>query len=277
MLPTKSICYKFSEIQYSTGILQGCIDATYVIHLEGNGRYKNIIDQLEMYNPSKIVYIVFNKGYTNCEKLKNIATPAQDLIDAFLQIFKHSNSKNYNNILILEDDFIFNEQIKQKTHIKSICDFVNARENEDFQYMLGCIPYIKMPCSINLNHYINKCSTGTHACIYSKLNREKMLNEKFENITDWDLYSSLYNKRYMYYFPLCYQLFPETENSKKWGEHNLFWFYFSKITLFVFRLLKLDTQVEPGYSFFYKFSNIFPCLLLILGLYLLYKLSIKIM
>ena len=35
-----SSCYTFEQIEYSNGLLD--LDATYIIHLEGNGRIENI-------------------------------------------------------------------------------------------------------------------------------------------------------------------------------------------------------------------------------------------
>ena len=32
-------CYSFKKIKYNTGLLDEAVDATYIIHLEGNGRY----------------------------------------------------------------------------------------------------------------------------------------------------------------------------------------------------------------------------------------------
>ena len=34
--------YKFQKIKFNYGILNNSVDATYIIHLEGNGRYDHI-------------------------------------------------------------------------------------------------------------------------------------------------------------------------------------------------------------------------------------------
>ena len=88
-------CYSFKKIKYNTGLLDEAVDATYIIHLEGNGRYDDIMSQLKTYHPTKEVYIVFNKGYKKCKKDEHIKLPAHDLIDAFLQVFKHAKNENY--------------------------------------------------------------------------------------------------------------------------------------------------------------------------------------
>ena len=65
-------CYKFKKIIFNDSIFENTIDATYIIHLENNKRLNHIINQLSIYQPTKIVYIVFNKGYKKCNKPKFI-------------------------------------------------------------------------------------------------------------------------------------------------------------------------------------------------------------
>lgn len=263
-------CYNFNKITYANGLLDDAVDATYIIHLEGNGRYEDILKQLDLYQPTKIVYIVFNKGYKKCSKDENITLPAHDLVDAFLQIFKDAKYKNYDNILVLEDDFIFSEKIKDISTRINVCTFLNNHKNDNFQYLLGCMPLIKMPYTFDGNHFISIVSLGTHACVYSKTNRTQLLKKEQKNITDWDIYNCFNNRRYSYYQPLCYQLFPDTENSDNWGKSN-YLYYLSGLTIKkIFKFLKLDAQIEPGYSFFYLFSKIVFFILLFIVLLIIF-------
>jgi hypothetical protein len=274
MFKNSSHCYTFKKIKYNKGLLDNAVDATYIIHLEGNGRYDDIMNQLESYHPTKEIYIIFNKGYKKCSKDDRIILPAYDLVDAFLQVFKHAKNQNYNNILILEDDFMFNEKIKKESIRNDICSFLNNNKDKDYQYFLGCLPSLWFPYTIDLKHFINICSTGTHAVIYTKKNRERLLNVNQKDITDWDCYSFTHSRRYMYCEPLCYQLFPDTENSKYWGTHSYFTYIVSQIGKKILKIFRLDTEAEPGYSFFYTFSTLFTFILLILILVIVYKISI---
>ena len=61
-------CYDIKKITYKSGILDNSIDATYIIHLKDNGRLEHIQEQLKLYQPTKIVYIAYNKGFKKCEK-----------------------------------------------------------------------------------------------------------------------------------------------------------------------------------------------------------------
>ena len=263
-------CYAFDQIQYTDGIFDA-IDATYVIHLEGNGRYEEIQKQLSEYHPTNELYIVRNKGYKKCSKSEQINAPALDLVDAFLQIFKHAAEQNYDYILILEDDFMFDPAVKDPKNVNNIQHFLKKHHGENFQYLLGCIPWLQIPCEYTTR--IGIITNGTHSCIYSKPNRDFILKQSPTTIKDWDTYNcfNLFTKnipRYMYYTPLCYQLFPNTENSDNWGKHNVFLYYLLKILKFIFKLLHLDTQIEPGYSLFYYFSMIFALCILLIVIYL---------
>ena len=101
------LCYRFEKIEFDGHSALLDIDATYIIHLENNGRLDSVKAQLNEFQPTKDVFILHNKGYKNCKKEEYIDKPPLDLIDAFWHIFKDAQQKNYNNILILEDDVDF--------------------------------------------------------------------------------------------------------------------------------------------------------------------------
>lgn len=251
-----SKCYYFDNIKFNDGLLNDCIDATYIIHLEGNGRLQDIQKQLEEYHPSNEVFILFNKGYKKCKKAEYINASPIDLIDAFLQCFQHAEENAYNNILILEDDFIFSEKIKEREHCENICEFIKSKEGEPMHYRIGCIPYIQIPYTIDFIHYKGCFIGGTHAVIYNRLYRDTLLKSDTSQIHDWDIFNNFNTNSYTYYLPLCYQLIPETENSKNWGSENTVYLIASKILFFILQLLGLNKSVEPGYSFLYMFSKI---------------------
>ena len=250
-----SKCYYFDNIKFNDGLLNDCIDATYIIHLEGNGRLQDIQKQLEEYHPSNEVFILFNKGYKKCKKAEYINASPIDLIDALLQCFQHAEENAYNNILILEDDFMFSEKIKEREHRENICKFVKSKEGEPMHYRIGCIPYIQIPYTIDFTHY-KGFSMGTHAVIYNRLYRNYLMKIDKHTIHDWDILNNFNTNSYTYYIPLCYQLIPETENSKNWGSENTVYLLGGKILFFIFQLLGLNKSVEPGYSFLYMFSKI---------------------
>lgn len=252
-----SQCYRLEQHDFSDGFLD--LDATYIIHLEGNGREEQVNKQLEEYHPTNLVYILYNKGYKKCNKSLHLNESKVDLIDAFLYIFKDAKHKNYKNILILEDDFMFNSRIKDKQIQRNIMEFIKKKENEPMIYMLGCLPLMQKPC----NKYTNELifGIGTHACIYTQSVIEEVLQENVQDITDWDYYTHSKYARYMYHEALCYQLFPETENQKNWHSFNGLTYFL----IYIIKILQLDKQPEPGYTFFYNTSKVLYAIVVILA------------
>jgi hypothetical protein len=250
---------------YNNGILDGSVDVTYVIHLEGNGRINNIKNQLDKYRPTKTNYILVNKGFKKCKKDIPKEEPPYDLVDAFAQIFKHAQKKNYINILILEDDFEFNDKMFNKEIINDINNFINEKENEDFMYLLGGFPHLQMP--YKNKHYKLFISNGCHAAIYSKNFIKNILDKNdFKNMIDWDIYTNFNSNRYIYSEPLCYQLVTDTENSKYW----LNIFNTAELLKLYMRFLKLDVQYEPGFSYCYLNSKILFYILLLVVIIIFY-------
>lgn len=255
------MCY-YLKTQYYTDPLFKEVDATYIIHLESDtSRQINIDNQLKLFHPTKTVHILYNKGFKKCYK-PNVSITVEDLIHCYLYIC--NDAKKYNTILILEDDFIFNKEIKN--HTKNIDTFIKNHNN--FVYRLGCIPAIQVP----YNSYTNiGIGLGTHAVLYSKTIRNKIINK--DKILDWDKLLNNEYVNYIYYKPLCYQLFPNTENRSKWGITNNYFLYYimQNIVVQLFKLLKLDTQTEPGYSILYSISLSLPFIILLLILFLIKK------
>lgn len=263
-------CYEFKKFKFDKGLLEETVDATYVINLIGNGRYESIYKQLLEYKPTKEVYILLNQGFKKCNKTKQIVYPADDLNDAFLQIFRHAYNKNYDNILILEDDFIFHKEIKNKKHINNINNFLKKKQGEDFIYYLGCLPFLMLPNLSNLKHFYNLKSGGTHSIIYSKKNRQNIM-KNYRNLLfkykDWDINAFHQKNKYVYYKCLCYQLFPETENSKYWCNFNPILNFLAKCSKQIIKIMKLDKQIEPGTSILYGFSQSIIFILAIIFIY----------
>lgn len=269
-----SECYRLEQQDFSDGLLD--LDATYIIHLEGNGREEQINKQLEEYHPTNLVYILYNKGYKKCNKSLHLNEPQIDLIDAFLYIFKDAKHKNYKNILILEDDFMFDDKIKNKQTQTNVMNFIKKKENEPTMYMLGCLPFLQRPYDKCTN--VLTSGIGTHACIYSRPLIEEVLQENKTEFTDWDYYTHSKVIRYMYHEPLCYQLFPETENQNNWKAFSGLTYVLIKII----KILKLDKQTDPGYTFFYNLSKalyamivIFAVLFILFIAHLIYVYALK--
>jgi len=245
-------CYRFEKVTGENPLFRN-IDATYILHLENNGRIDPIRKGLSDYFPSTNTHIVFNKGYKTCKKnLPKQASPF-DIVDANLTIFRDAQEKNYRNILVLEDDFVFHEKIRDHNH--HVDAFIHAKQDDEFLYFLGCLPGVVFP--FDLNHYRVLLGVGTHSVIYSRKYREALLITAQHDMDDWDMFQIRFRPlhRYMYRFPLCYQLFPETENSTMWGNGNFLLSLFAKLMIQIFKWMNLHRAAEPGYSIFYFISK----------------------
>jgi len=210
------------------------------------------------YYLTNIVYILYNKGYKKCIKQNYIKNSMYDIVDANLEIFKHAYNKNYNNILILEDDFIFDNKILDKNHINNINNFIKKKLNDNFIYHLGCQPILYIPYDSynNLLYF----GMGMHCAVFSKKIREIFFKEDIKNISDWDLFLNKKTKRYFYYEPLCYQYIIETENSKNYPSY----FGLTSFSNFFIVLLKLDKEPIEGYKKTYLLSKFVSILILFL-------------
>jgi len=247
--------YTFELIQNETSLFDNnIVNTTYVIHLEGNGRYQNILEQIKQFKTTNKIFILHNKGYKNVKKQDYIDKPPLDLIDAYLTIFKHSFNNSFKNILIFEDDFICDEKLLD-THITNdICTFINSEEN--YIYYLGVIPLITTNKVGNHKNLI--LGLGAHAVIYSYEFIKNVLNYEQKLIWDWDVFlgESINNfslKKYMYNKCLCYQPFPETENSKFWGtDYLIIGKIFGATLKLAFKLFKFDTHPKEGFNFLYN-------------------------
>lgn len=264
-----SDCYRFQEIitaeeDEGPGLLDNVVDATYVIHLEGNGRLDSVMEQIALYRPSSRIFIVYNQGYKRCEKPNWIHNTATDLVHANYEIFKHAAQAHYGNILVLEDDFFFSDKILDPVVQDDLVQFIQGLDGSPFMYALGCIPYVMIPCSTDGHHYYG-IFVGMHSIIYSREYRDATIHNKHSsNIFDWDVYNT---GAYMYYEPLCFQLFPVTENQKNWGYQNMFMRFIAYIGIYLMKSLQMDTKVD-GYYTYYRLAKFVPYVILLIFLIL---------
>ena len=127
--------------------------------------------------------------------------------------------------------------------------FLKEKQGNLFAYYLGTLPLLQM--SFNTEHNRVIFSGGTHACIYPQtFIKHTAENVNQETVTDWDSYMNHNYTRYKYHTPLCYQLFPQTENQTNWGHENPIFRYISKIAIELLKIMKLDTNIYPGYDIF---------------------------
>ena len=258
--------YQFELIENDSSLFNNdFINATYVIHLEGNGRYENILKQIKQFKTTNKIFILHNKGFKTGLKQKYIDKAPLDIIDAFLTCFKHACNNNYKSILFFEDDFICDEKLLDKSITNEISDFVKSKtiQNEKWFYHLGVLPIVSSTSFGN--HRQLFIGGGCHAVIFSNQFMKYLLSYTPKDIVDWDVFlakTTLFNtKRFMYDKCLCYQTWPETENSKLWGyQWGNVGIFACDISKNINRLLKLDTEPKYGFNKAYEICIKIPTL-----------------
>jgi hypothetical protein len=191
---------------------------------------------------------------------------------------KHAHTNKYENILILEDDFIFEEDIYDKDNIDYIETFILSKleGNNIKRYFLGCAPIILLPASLDCYHYKLLYGGAAQAVIHTKLSINTFINDyeiNPKNIKGPDLYFVNNGDTYTYYKPLITQLFPETENRlTTWGKSDSL---FSWLSNFGINILKLDKE-SNGFGiyllyFLSKYMIFIICLIVYLIIYFIYK------
>lgn len=255
--------YRFEEHNFQDGFFEDCVEATFIIHLVDNNRLEHILKQLKEFQPSKKVFILYNKGYNNSKKQDYITRPPLDLVDAFITCFKYAMNNGLNTILILEDDFIFVKKYLTNNNIIDISTYINNNKDKKLIYKLGCFDY-KFKFS-NEKHLTYKCGGAAHSVIYSKSVMEDTLKINQQEIIDWGdhTWNHLFEKK-MFYKPLCIQSIKKTENRKYWhlgkyGRHKSYFLHILECTLsdIFICLLRLDSDYPVfSWDFVYGFFNI---------------------
>ena len=263
-----SNCYNFKELNFKYGIYDNSIDVSYILTLKNSLKIKNIHKQLTIAKPTKKIFIVVNDGFKKCTKDLPIQNKKYDTMHSYIEIFKHAKKYNYQNILILEDNFIFDKEITYLKHTTKINDFCSKNKNEHFILSLGSLPIVIFP----YDEYFNKSiiSTGTYSMIYSRPFIDKTLNQKenVKKIHDWNYYTNKTFKHYIYYIPLCTQLFNDTDTDIKNQMPSFFGLKY--IYLYFIKSNKLDKQSQPGFNHFYFYSKIISIFMFILLFYIIY-------
>ena len=133
--------YTFEEWNFNSCFFP-LLDATYILYLEGSPRLSQIKNQIFKNPPSKKVYLVRNLGYKKVKKPLIEQSTRADCTASHYMAAKHALISKYENILILEDDFIFFDDIYDPTIISEISNFIV--DNDIRSYFLGSFPFLML-------------------------------------------------------------------------------------------------------------------------------------
>ena len=140
------------------------------------------------------------------------------------------------------------------------------------------MPIFRIPLYYNTSKVF--LYAAQHSCIYNSLLCKKIIKDYYDNkiIEAVDLFLPLNSFNipiYMYNICLCYQLFPNTENSKNWlldinGNTNYFNEKLMNLSKIYMNYFQLDKKTEPGYKILYSMSLILFYLLIMIIIYFIY-------
>lgn len=241
-LSTNNECYDIKNKYYPTGLFDDSIDCTYVILCCGTHpeREQQCMLQLNKYQPTKRVKLVYNQGFRRCRKELEKQSSEYDLRDALMFIFQ--DAKKCNRILVLEDDFEVDDRILNKKDVDKINFFLRST-NPDV-YGLGNLG-IFYPTDLFRWHQRSFLMFMSHAIVYgSSYRRQKLLiyrqGRSLPRHVDL-MWNESGHKVYRHYKPLVYQKHDVTENMRNWPIP--FWASLAYVTMF-----DLRGNAQKGYD-----------------------------
>lgn len=198
-------CYSYKLLSENDNPVLKNVDVTIILMMENSKRFKKDPFILKL---SKKTIIQYNKGFKNCIKPNSIKKTNEDINHAYYTAFEYT--KDYNNVLILEEDAEVLYYTRQ--HYDIVDNYIGNNSFEIFSFAtFGSFN------SINENFYNVDVAHGAHAQIITREFRSylatNILNNNFKGEIDVDYFS---NNVIVYKQPLIVQLFPETENFKNW-------------------------------------------------------------
>lgn len=251
------MCYRFERHTFDIpGNFETCIDATYVLIMEGSPREDQIKKQVEQANITSTIIYQWNKGYKNCEKNLRVRKPNYDLEHALKNAFKHALRQGYKRIMVLEDDCEFCHRVRNPVIYDDVCRFIK-KNNPDI-YTFGSFFPIINPLGTS-NHQRLFFNAGSHCIIYN----EKYMKWLLKNnclLGHVDLETNRHWSKFTYKLPLAYQKAESTENTREGFGWNI---TFPILNNLIFKPTGIDKIVQPGYDHIKILSDIFVVLICI--------------
>ena len=252
-------CFRREVILYDskdTLFQETFLNACYLITMEKSKRRSQYMKQLDTYKPFHKVQIIHNKGWRKCQKSPRIQNTVDDLSDVYAQIFLECLHKKLDNVLVFEDDFFFANSVECiHESIQDIQMFL-LHHSDYTTYNLGAIPLFMFPESRSMNHYYYKGVTA-HSVVYSKDYMVEYVSHYETMNCLSDLFWNRFKNNYTYHKPLCFQLFPKTENSTNWSS-------IVDTQPFMAYAFKADRTHEYLFPFMYTFAKTWYIIVLLM-------------
>ena len=199
------------------------ISAAVVLSMDtAHDRHKGLTENGDVLrNLCPILYMQCNQGFKACDK-RHVTNTAHDLVHAYLNAFREM--VDYDDVLIIEDDAQFDIP-DLAAHLKRVDEFIDTKQGNYTAYTLGSFALAMAPCGWLHHRRIIGRWACTHAVIWSRHTRHKLLesidigglpSDTILHLDNADMIPTLQEDIYTYYRPICTQLFPATENRGNW-------------------------------------------------------------
>ena len=258
-------CYEYEIIHTSENPILKNVDVSIIMSMKGSNRF---IRDPFILNLSKTTIIQWNAGFKKCKKHASVTKAMFDLNHANGAAFSYS--KNYNNVIIFEDDAtVINKDIDIYKKIDKFIGDENFYKNETI-LSFGSIGRF----FTHNNDFIRIKSclipfANSQAIIYSDRARNKLLEVTNKSYTsgqyDYDYVGKNIEHIFTYKYPLIVQTFPESDNYNNWypNAHPIIATIFRFLTMGYYKLLNLHIKTD-GWHFMYFINNDIGALLIYL-------------
>jgi hypothetical protein len=241
--------YEIEKLTFDSCLFEN-IEATYILYLAGSPRIKSIKQQIEKYPLTKNIYILHNPGYKKVKKPLPRQNSEADIAFSHIVACEFGIKHNHDKIIVLEDDFIFENTLLVDGVSDEIEKFISQNPKVD-HYFPGCTPFLAFPVTLDTKHWRVILGGTTHAIIHTRKGMERMIedyNNNKDNIFGIDMRMFSTGKCYMYQEPLITQIFAETENKKTaWGKGD----FGKDVSSYVISKFGLDASAQPGFDYIY--------------------------
>lgn len=231
-------CYRYTHHKLETvGLLDGAVDATYVLAMEGSERLDNVVKEFETRPLTSEYTVQHNKGYKQCKKDAWVKGSMQDIFHAHATACEHALLHGCEQILVLEDDFETDKDTEK--YAPRVLKYLVDNYGRYDLYNLGHIYAFAFP--FYEHHRAIGSSLPQHAVVYGKYLMESMVQAKNEGTYTGgiDLFAHGSDYRvYTYNRPIVYQKFPATTNMATWPGVD------PQSTAWFMKQLKLDVSTE---------------------------------
>ena len=153
-------------------------DAIFIITLKKNeitDKQLHMINNIKKLGCKDNTYWCYTKGYKEC----NLKDHHENLKYNYKIIFEFCILKNFENILILEDDLIITDKLwnNYKEKKKEILNVIKKNKNECLIFYFGKLPYLSYPVS----KYISRGFFIQNQCVMYNQNSAKEFLKLYNN------------------------------------------------------------------------------------------------